>query len=159
MGVVGDVAGLVGDVATGDLGVDDALQGDADLSGPLEDSDTPVEAGGRYAGGAVDYAEALLSGDRDEFVLTGRLRTVYDTWADYPGEWGGSRDTVDVVGPGLWGEGGSLADVLVDEPGESHAGEASTTLLLVVGVVLVVLVALGPYVGPLIDAVAGGDDD
>lgn len=157
MGVVGDVAGLAGDVATGDFGVDDVLTGDADLSGPLEDSDTPVEAGGRYASGAVDYGESLLSGDREDFVLTGGLRTVYDTWADYDGSWGGQQDTVDVLGPGLWGSDGSVADVVVDRQGESHAGELSTKLLLVGGAVLTGLVLLAPYLGPVVDALVGGD--
>ena len=141
--------------------------------GPLEGSSNIVEQQYRIATGAADYARAVWNDPRyspndnaseermrDSFQLTGASRTAYDWITDYQGTWGGSEDSVDVVGPPVFGAEGSVLDVLVQQQGEEHgARETSTMLLLVGGAIVVLLYLLGPVIGPLLDAALGGDDE
>ncbi|RYJ12744.1 hypothetical protein ELS19_01340 [Halogeometricum borinquense] len=69
----------------------------------------------------------------------GPIDTVIDTvWSGHEG------DTIDLIGPAAWGQEGSVADVAVEEDGESHEGELGTTLFLVALVAIVGLWLLRP---------------
>lgn len=115
-------------------------------SGPLEDSGNPVETSYRASTGVIDWGTAVVSGDREDFVLTGASRDVYDVIAEYDGTWGGQEDSVDVLGPALFGTEGSVADVLVDREGETTSSEETWTKLLLAGfVALVVLYLIRPF--------------
>ncbi|SFR37112.1 hypothetical protein SAMN04487947_0562 [Halogeometricum rufum] len=109
------------------------------------------EAVGRAteAAGEGDWAGVgdHLAGDVDEAASRGPVDTVIDVaWSGHDG------DTIDVFGPTAWGTEGSVADVAVDEEGESHQGEMGTTLFLV-GVVLLLVLWL---LRPLLELLAGG---
>lgn len=137
--------------------------------GPLEGGSNLIETQYRAATGAVDYATAVWNDPRyspnpdaseesmrESFQLTGVSRDLFDTVSDYRGEWGGSDDSVDIVGPAAWGAEGSVVDVLVQREGEEHsARESSTTMLVYGAVALAVLWVVAPIVGPLLDAVLG----
>lgn len=151
---------------------DDVEGGGFAESGPLETSRSNVELAYRTATGGADYLTAVWNDPRystnpdaseesmrESFQLTGVTRDVYDNLFDYQGEWGGESDSVDVVGPPVFGAEGSVLDVLVQREGETHGSRETTTTALVYGALaLVVLFVLGPYLGPVLDALLGGDD-
>lgn len=100
-----------------------------------------------------DDTEALLdatAGQYDEAVPDSFL----DPAIDVVGQ-GHDGDTTDVLGPALFGTGGSVADVFVRRQGESNAGELGTSALLVGVVLLIVLYVVAPILGPLLEGVVG----
>ncbi|MBC9985152.1 hypothetical protein E4P24_02035 [Haloferax sp. AS1] len=107
--------------------------------------------------GPDDTEAALdgLAGSTDEWVSR---NPVTDGAIDLVWE-GHEGDSIDVLGPGLWGSDGSVTDVLVDVDGESHAGETTTTLFLWGGLALVVLYLVRPLLTVAADIVAGVVDD
>ena len=137
---------------------DDTPGGGIIESGPIEGSSNLLETQYRAATGAVDYSTAVWNDPRyspnstaseenmrESFELTGVSRDVFDTVSDYGGTWGGSEDSVDVLGPALFGAEGSVVDVLVQRQGEERSARESSTKLLLYGVVaLVVLYVLAP---------------
>lgn len=121
-------------------------------SGPLEDSGNPVETSYRASTGVFDWGTAVVSGDREDFVLTGGARDLYDVAFEYRGSWGGQEDSVDLFGPALFGTEGSVVDVLVDREGETTGSAETKTKLLLFGVVALVVLYL---VRPILEVVAG----
>lgn len=81
--------------------------------------------------------------------------TAFDViWSGHDG------DSVDVVGPAVFGEEGSVADVLTQVEGEeTSTAEMTTSLLLLGGVVLVVVWIVAPILGPLLEALLGDEDE
>jgi hypothetical protein len=127
--------------------------------GPVGESSNPVETSYRASTGLIDWGTAAVTGDREDFVLTGASRTVYDTIAEYRGTWGGQEDTVDVVGPALFGTEASVADVLVDTEGETHGSAETWTKLLLGGAVLLVVLYLIRPLLSMAAAVLEEEDD
>lgn len=130
-------------------------------SGPVEESSNYIEQQYRLGTGAVDYATAVWNDPRyspnpdaseesmrESFQLTGVSRDVFDTVTDYRGEWGGSEDSVDIVGPAAFGAEGSVLDVLVSTDGEEHGARETSTKLLLLGVAALVVLYL---VSPLLE--------
>lgn len=113
-------------------------------------------------GGFADVTETGETNDPETDTYNNRylqgetVREVYDTVFEYDGTLNGTPDSTDVMGPGLWGSEGSVADVVVEEDGEDHGSEEIKTRLLIYGAaVLLVLWVLSDYVDLAAD-LAGG---
>lgn len=142
------------------MGVLEEIQAVADPTRQASDSTerliriNPLTAG--YAG-VADAVAFSQDGRVDNPLIdeTSTADTVFDTvWEGHDG------DTVDVLGPAMFGTEGSVADVLVRRQGETQSLEETKTSALLVGIVaLVVLYLLGPILGPVLESVLGGDDE
>lgn len=127
MGIFGGPASWV---VTGGQSAADLLVGSpgADSDGAVEDSDSTREARNRTVSGAANYAYASVldtannlgiggvteSDVRQQWVARGEVRDLIDTTMAYEGDWGGTGDSVDLVGPAAWGPDSSLVSVASD---------------------------------------------
>lgn len=97
------------------------------------------------------FLSGVASGDRENAVLEGIPRDVYDVVADYDGEWGGQEDQYDIPGPSVDPDGnwfGWNSDQSQDDPLKppdwitGNQKMVAAAILVVVGIWL-----LRPYVG------------
>ncbi|RDZ65879.1 hypothetical protein C5B90_05885 [Haloferax sp. Atlit-12N] len=146
MSILGSVAGGL-----------DHLAGSVDESIGRQFDDEP-------GGGFADVGRTGETNDSETDTYNNRYlrgdfaRSLYDTVTDYDGTLNGQEDTVDLLGPGLWGSEGSAVDVVVERDGEEHGtAEMKTKLLLAFLAALVVLYLVAPLL-ELILAV-GGDGE
>lgn len=119
-----------------------------------------VDAGDDLLFNVPSFSAGVVSGDRENAVLTGLPREAYDWVADYEGTWGGMADQHDITGPSFRPSGnwfGYNSGDAQDDPTRPANWGAAVWALVAAVVLAVVAYLLRPLFSLLAGLVGGGE--